>query len=68
VGGGVVHGETVPDLAADLHPENVSQRLAAVNIEIVHDQVDRLSVRVLQGQFAGDSCELEGPSDPAWRR
>jgi len=60
VGGCVVNREAVPDLIANLHTEDVRQRLAAVDVEVVHDQVDGLCLRVLHRQVAGDLCELKG--------
>ena len=60
VGGHEVNGESVPDLAANPHSEGVRQRLAAVDVEVVHDQMDGVRVRVLHRQVAGDLGELEG--------
>jgi hypothetical protein len=40
-------------VAASLDAESVGQRLAAVDVEVVHDQVDGLGLRLLPGQLGG---------------
>ena len=64
--GCVVNRESVPDLIANLHPEDVRQRFAAVDVEVVHDQVDGLCLRVLHRQMAGDLCELKSGPVGRW--
>ena len=59
VSGRVVHGEAVPDFSADLVVEQISQGLAAMDVEVVQNKVDRLGCRVLERQFEDHSGELE---------
>jgi len=59
VGGSVMNGEAVPDLTAQCEAKCAGQRLAAMNMEVVHHEMDRLSCRVLQRQFADDSRKLK---------
>ena len=47
--GGVVNGETVPNLAAHLLAEDIHQRLALVDVEVIHDQVSGVNYFSLQG-------------------
>jgi hypothetical protein len=47
--GRVVNGESVPDLTADLRAEKVRQRFTAMDVQVVHDEVDCVSVGVLKG-------------------
>ena len=56
---GVVNGEPIPDLAANLCAENVRQGLAAVDIQVVYYQMNGLGFRILQGQVEGYLCELK---------
>jgi len=42
--GRVMNGESVPDLAADLRAEQVRQRLAAMDVQVVHHEVDGVSL------------------------
>jgi len=51
--GGVVDCETLPDFGAKLGAQEVGQRLATMNIEIVHYQVDGFGLHVLQGDLEG---------------
>jgi hypothetical protein len=51
---GVVDREAVPDLGGHLSAENVAERLAVMDIHVIHDQIDGLGLRVLQGQGHGD--------------
>ena len=66
VGRRVVNGEAVPDFGADLRAIEVSQGLAAVDIQVIHHQVDGLSFRVLHGQVEGHLRELKRRA--VWRR
>ena len=54
----VVYGEPVPDVSALLLAEIVGQRFAAVYVEVVHYQVDRLSVGILFYDVLHHACEL----------
>src|ERR1035437_1468287 len=54
-----MNGEAVPDLIADLCPEGIRQRLAAVDVEVIHDEMDGVCLRVLHRQLAGDAGEFE---------
>jgi hypothetical protein len=56
----VVNCKSVPDLRAKLHAEQIGERLAAVDIEIVQHQVDGRCRHVLQGDFSGHFGEFEG--------
>ena len=49
--GHVVHGETVPDFIADLLTEQVCERFAAMDVEIVDNRVNGSDGRVLEGQM-----------------
>ena len=60
VGRGIVNRESVPDFIANLRSEDVRQRLATVDVEVIHDQVNGLCLRVLHGQIASNLCELKG--------
>ena len=55
----VVNGETVPDFAADVVPEQVCQGFGAMNVEVVQDQVDGGGCRVLESKLEGHFGELE---------
>src|SRR5882724_5253811 len=57
--GCVVNGKAVPDLAAHLGAESVLEGFAAMDIEIVHDEVDGLSRRVCQRQVADYSRKFK---------
>ena len=48
--GRVVDGKSAPDLAAGLRTIEIGRSLAAVDIEVVHHEVDGLSFRILHGQ------------------
>ena len=54
----VVYGKPVPDVSALLLAEIVGQRFAAVYVEVVHYQVDRLSVGILFYDVLHHACEL----------
>jgi hypothetical protein len=41
-----VDGEAVPDLVSHLHPEGSVQRFAAVNIPVVHDEMNGLGLSI----------------------
>ena len=47
----VVNGESIPDFAADLLAEQVRQRLAPMDVQVVHDEMDRVGVRILDCQI-----------------
>jgi len=55
----VVHGEPVPDLAADFGTIEIGQRFAAMDVEVVHHQVHRPGLRILHGQVEGYLGKLE---------
>src|ERR1035437_2844006 len=54
----VVHAEPIPDIPALLLAAAVGQRFAAVYIEVVHDEVDRVSGGVLFHDVLHHACEL----------
>ena len=54
-----MRGKTTPDVVTDLRAVEVDQRLATVNVEVVHDQVDDLRLGVGNGQTRPHSGELE---------
>ena len=54
----VVHAEPIPDIPALLLAEAIGQRFAAVYIEVVHDEVDRVSGGVLFHDVLHHACEL----------
>jgi hypothetical protein len=47
----VMDGETVPDFSSHFRPEHICQRLLGVDIQIIHDQVNRFGCRVSQRQM-----------------
>lgn len=57
--GGEVNREAVPNLAAHLHPESVREGFAAVNVQVVQNQMYGLRVPVLDRQLADNTGELE---------
>ena len=64
MGGCVVHGKAVPDIAAELLAEQISQRMATVNVEIVHHDVNGPWGWVLERQLDRNLGELS-PFQPA---
>ena len=54
----VVHAEPIPDISALLLAEAIGQRFAAVYIEVVHDEVDRVRGGVLFHDVLHHACEL----------
>lgn len=57
-----MHAEPIPDAPALLFAEVVGQRLSAVYIEVVHDEVDRIGGGVLFHNARHHACELRaGP-------
>lgn len=66
--GRVVHSEAVPDLVAELLAEQVGQRFAPMDVEIVHHQVNGPGRRVLERQMNSDLSELRsGVANVKWR-
>jgi hypothetical protein len=57
--GSVVHGEAVPDFLTELVTEQVSEGLAAMDVQIVHNQVNRSDAPVLQCDLESDFGELK---------
>ncbi len=55
---GVVYGQPIPNLSALLIAEAVGQRFAAVNVEVIHDEVNRLCGGVLLHDALHYACEL----------
>src|SRR5258708_20999506 len=55
----VMDSESVPYLAANILTKCVRQRFAAVDVEIVHDQMDGVGLRVLHRHITGCQSELE---------
>ena len=62
----IVDRESVPDFSADLFAEQIGHRLTAVNVEIVHNQLDGGDGRVLHDQLERHLRELNGRT--VWRR
>jgi hypothetical protein len=58
VSGGVVHGEPVPDFAADRLAEKIGEGFTVMAIQVVQDQMDGLRFRLLKGQMADYLSEL----------
>jgi hypothetical protein len=50
---GVVHGETLPQQAADLLAEPVHQRPAIMRTQIVHHQMDGVCLRIVANLLTG---------------
>ena len=59
-------GEAIPDFRGHFRAEDIRQRLAAMDVEIVHHQVDRFRFRVYHFQGDGDLSELK--TRTIWRR
>ena len=59
MGRSVMDSESPPDFSGHFGSEHVRQRLLAMDIEIVHHQVNRLGARVCQGQANRYLSELE---------
>src|ERR1019366_5841549 len=55
---GVMHAEPIPDVPTRLLAEVVGERFAAVYIEVVHNEVDRVSGGVLFHDALHHACEL----------
>ena len=54
----VMHAERIPDAFTLLFAEMAGRRLAAVDIEVVHDEVDRIGGGVLSHDVLHHACEL----------
>ena len=52
-------GEAIPDLRGHFRAEDIGQRLAPMDVEVVHDQVDRFRFPVCHCQGDGDLGELK---------
>ena len=50
-------GEPVPDLAAHLGPVEIREWLAAMDVQVVQNQVNSVGIRILDGQMEGHSSE-----------
>src|SRR5947209_1072068 len=59
VSGRVMDGEAIPDFCGHFRPEDIRQRLTAVDVEVVHYQVDRFRFRVRHRQGDGNLSELK---------
>src|SRR5258708_17057042 len=57
--GRVVHRESIPDLGTHLGAKSIGQRLAGMDVEVIHHQVDGLGFRVLYRHVAGSSGDLQ---------
>jgi len=53
-----MHAEPIPDVPTRLRAEVVGERFAAVYIEVVHNEVDRVSGGVLFHDALHHACEL----------
>ena len=58
----MVDGKPIPDFSADLFSEQIRHGFAAMDVEIIHNQMDRLRFRVCQRQFEDNLSELNGGS------
>ena len=52
-------GEAIPNLYGHFRTEDIGQRLAAMDVEVVHYQVDCFRCRVCHGQGDGHLSELK---------
>ncbi len=59
---GIVDRKAVPDFGGHLSAEDVAERLAVMDVQVIHYQVDGLGLGELQGQGHGDLGELEAGS------
>ena len=55
--------EAVPDFRGHFRAEDISERPAAMDVEVVHYQVDRFRFRLCPCQGDGNLSELN-PNDP----
>ena len=60
MGGRVVDRESAPYFPADFFAEQIRQRLTAMEVEIIHNEMDCVGVGVLQRQVEGCLSELDG--------
>src|SRR5260370_16650272 len=58
-------GETIPDFCGHFRAEDIGQGLPAMDVEVVHYQVNRFRFRVCQRQGGGDLSELK--TRTVWR-
>ncbi len=56
----MVYRESVPDFRGHFGAVDIAQGLLAMNIEVVHYQMNGLRVRILQRQGDGKLSELKG--------
>ena len=52
-------GEAIPDFCGHFRAEDIRQGLPAMDVEVVHYQVDRFRFRIRQRQGDGHLGELE---------
>jgi hypothetical protein len=53
-----MHGGSVPHFGGHIGSEHIRQRLLAVNVQIVHDEVNRVGCQVGQRQGHGNLSEF----------
>jgi hypothetical protein len=53
-----VHREAVPDLSTDLLTEQIGKRLAAMDVEVIHYQVDGPGSGILERKLEADFGEF----------
>ena len=61
----VVNSETVPDFIGHFGTEDIAQGLPAMDVEVIHYQVDGLGVRVFQRQGQPQPEQTQSPNGPA---
>ena len=59
MGGRVVNGKPIPDLAAELGAVEVRQGLLVVDVQVIHHQMDGLGLRICKGQLGQDLSEFK---------
>ena len=64
----VVDRESIPDFPADVFAEQIRQRLTAMDIQIVQNQMDRICFRICHRQVKDNLGELNGGSIRRWER
>ena len=52
--------ESAPYVPADFFAEQIRQRLTAMDVEVIHNEMDRVGVGVLHRQIEGYLSELDG--------
>ena len=63
----VMDGESSPYLPAHFFAKGIGQGLPAMDVQVIHDKVDRLSLWICHGQFHGALGELDRGTILRWK-